>query len=311
MRLRRSWLLLALFGGALLCPPLLAHELGRGPRPQDVALSFSFEPWVLLPLVVIGLAYARGRWRAARRGAALGRGRDLLFAGGLLALFVALVSPLDALAEALFVAHMGQHLLLGLVAPPLLLAARPLGPVLLGLPRPLSRCAGAVLQAGAGRWTRALSRQPLVVLLLHGAVLWAWHAPLAYDAALASELVHALEHLCFVVGGLLFWSVLSAAHTAGGVGHGGAVLFLFGGSLQGGVLGALLTVAARPLYASHLQSAPAFGLTPLEDQQLAGLLMWVPSGIVFAAVALAHASALLTIAERSEPAASLTGGGGS
>jgi putative membrane protein len=297
----------ALVGLFLCAKQARAHELGQRLVPAELAVTFTLEPWVVLPLVGVGLAYGRGRWRGAGRGAGARRREDACFAAGWLVLVLALVSPLDALGEALFVAHMVQHLLLLLVAPPLLLAARPLGPVLLGLPGPFRRGAGVLLRAGLARAARALSRRAVVVLALHGLALWAWHAPRAYDAALASELVHALEHASFFAAGLLFWSVLHGAARKGGVGHGGAVLFVFGGAMQGGGLGALLTVATRPLYESHRQSAPAFGLSALEDQQLAGVVMWVPSGIVLAVVALAHASLLLEL----EGPAPTRGGGGS
>lgn len=272
-----------------------SHELGSAPSqsPTELALTFSFEPWVIGPLVVVLLLYFRGRQAFARRGHRRPPGRDAFFVAGWLTLAVALVSPLDALSEASFTAHMVQHLLLLLVAPPLLLAARPLSLVLQGAPSAPRRAGSAVLRAGVAGSLRELSRRPVGVLLVHGVVLWGWHAPRAYDAALQNDVVHAAEHGSFVVAGLLFWRVLSSARAQGAVGDGGAVLFVFLGAMQGGVLGALLTVAQRPLYESHLEGARLFGLTALEDQQLAGLLMWVPSGILFAAVAVAHGARLL------------------
>jgi putative membrane protein len=205
--------------------------------------------------------------------------------GGIAALLVALVSPLDAAGGALFTAHMLQHLLLMAVAAPLLVLGAPQVGLAWGLPR-----RG---RAAAARWWHALGLRalfrglahPLAAFALHAGALWAWHLPGAYDAALAHEGVHALEHASFLGTAALFWWV--ALHPAGRLRRspGAAVLYAFAMAMASGALGALLAFSEAPWYAAHLQSAAAWGLTPAADQQLAGLVMWIPGGVPYLAAA--------------------------
>jgi cytochrome c oxidase assembly factor CtaG len=121
----------------------------------------------------------------------------------------------------------------------------------------------------------------MVAWTLHVGALWAWHAPALYERALRSERVHVLEHLCFFWTALLFWWVLADRRARTRLGTGGALLYLFAAALQSTALGAFLTFAQHPWYRAHARSALAWGLTALEDQQLAGLIMWIPSGLVY------------------------------
>jgi putative membrane protein len=221
-----------------------------------------------------------------------GRGRPdgrrrTLFIAAVAALGVALVSPLDAMAEALASAHMIQHVLLVLVAAPLLAGARPGAALLRGSPPTLRRV--------AGRWRRRLTParrrlrwlgDPVALALVHTATLWFWHAAGPYDAALGSRPLHVLEHLTLLVTAVLFWRVILGGRAAGAVAKGYAVLLLFAMSMQTVFLSLLLTFARAPWYDAYASTTQAWGLDPLADQQLAGVIMWVPAGFIYLGVAL-------------------------
>jgi putative membrane protein len=208
------------------------------------------------------------------------RGAAVRFVLGVLVIGLALVSPLDALGDTyLFSAHMAQHLLLILVAPPLLL---------LGIPASSFRGA---LRFPPARRLEAFLRRPVVAWTAGVGVLWAWHLPALYDAALASELVHVGEHLSFLVTAtVLWWPVLGPA-TEYRYPPLTAVVYLFAAAGANILLGVLLTLAPVGLYPAYLSPADelgalslireGWGLTPAADQQLGGLLMWVPAGFVF------------------------------
>jgi cytochrome c oxidase assembly factor CtaG len=128
-------------------------------------------------------------------------------------------------------------------------------------------------------------------------VLWGWHAPILYQAAIESALVHALQHLSFFGSALLFWWALLYGRL-GRLGYGVAVLAAFPTAVHSSVLGALLTASPSPWYQSYLTTTEAWNLTPLEDQQLAGLIMWVPAGMIYLVGALALFASWLGETER-------------
>jgi putative membrane protein len=210
-----------------------------------------------------------------------------LAAGGV-AIAVALGPPLHGAAEELFAAHMVQHLVLVAVAAPLFAAGLPGTALLVRLPPAARR--------SAGRWLRRAQRLvPLahagiaglvVVWLLHVATLWAWHAPASYEAALRWPALHALEHASLLLSATAFWAMVLRPRDHRGVGAFGALLSLFAGAGQSTTLGALLTLTTQPSYPSHAATAARWGLTPLEDQHLAGLIMWVLGGVGYLVVAL-------------------------
>ena len=259
------------------------------PFHAELWRSWQIHPGVALGLAVSGGAYAAGiarLWRAAGNGRAVARWRAACFAAGIAVLAVALASPLDTLGESVFWAHMVQHLLLSLVAAPLLVLGAPLVPLLWLLDAPRRRRLGAWWhRAGAARALAGVLTTPLVAWVLQAAALWAWHLPEAYLAALGSEGIHTLEHLSFLSTGFLFWWVV--LHPAGrrGMGHGMSVLYLVTAGMQSGLLGALLTFAGMPFYGAQSAGAAAWALSPLEDQQLAGLIMWLVGGLVYVAAA--------------------------
>ncbi len=206
----------------------------------------------------------------------------LYFAGAVVVLVIALVSPLDALGDSLFTAHMIQHLLLMLVAAPLLvLSEYPLA-LLRALPRAWSqRLVRGVNRSGALRRAWDVLNIPEVAWVIFTIEMWAWHSSSLYQAALRNETIHSLEHIGFVLSGMLFWWVLFKRTTAQHTHYGMAILYLFAASVQSGILGALMMFTSVPWYGFYASRVGAWGLTPLQDQQLAGLIMWIPGGAVF------------------------------
>jgi putative membrane protein len=253
------------------------------------------DPLVLTSLVVSAAAYARGTWqlwRRARRYEGVRAWHLVCFAAGWLTVALSLLSPLDAFSDISFAAHMTQHELLMLVAAPLLVLGRPLVVLLWSLPLAARRSVGHWLsrERVAAFWRFVTG--PFATLLLHALAVWVWHIPALFDAALADERVHAVQHLCFFGSAALFWWAIVHGRY-GRVGYGVSVLFVFATAMHQSVLGALLTVGQVIWYPLTARRAVDAGLDPLQDQQLAGILMWVPSGIVFALLGLALFSAWL------------------
>jgi putative membrane protein len=212
-------------------------------------------------------------------------------------LLVALISPLDVLSDALFAAHMTQHELLMLVAAPLMVIGRPWIAFLWSLPAPLrNRMLAAVRRPPALRVWRALTH-PLWVAGLLAATLWAWHVPWLFEAALRNQAVHALQHaMFFATSALFFFALVNGRY--GRVGYGASACFVFATAGHSGLLGALLTLGNRIWYPLQSVGGLTYGVCPLEDQQLAGLIMWVPAGVILALVALALCAAWIGESER-------------
>lgn len=264
-----------------------AHALpGFEHRPLWQAWSRQAWLWVLwLGSGALCFAGIARLWRQAGVGAGIRRWQAASFAVGWLATAVAVLSPLDALGERRFWLHMVQHEVLMLVAAPLLMLGRPLAALVWGLPQGW--------RVPAARWTRRLGLQatvrvigaPLTAWWLHAVVLWVWHAPALFQAAVRLDWVHELQHLSFSGSALLFWWGL--LQTSGPRGRQGvAVFYLFTTTVHTAALGALLTVSERVWYPVYLEHAAHGGMGALEDQQLGGLIMWVPGGVVYLAAAL-------------------------
>ena len=250
--------------------------------PSEVWNSWSWEPGVLLGLLVAAALYARGARRlSGHTGERAARPRHVAsFYGGLGAVMVALVSPLDALSATLFSAHMVQHLVLMIIAAPLLVYGRPALALMLGLPRSI-RTAMLSLNTPLLKASWRVVTRPAVVLALHVAALWAWHLPSLYQAALRSEAIHIAEHVTFLATALLFWSLVLTAGRRTRLGYAQAILYVFVISLQSAALGAILTFASAVLYPVHAAGAALWRLAPIADQQLAGAIMWIPGGGVY------------------------------
>ncbi|HEX6644052.1 MAG TPA: cytochrome c oxidase assembly protein [Gemmatimonadales bacterium] len=251
-----------------------AHE-GKPPAPHDLAGAWPTDPGVLAPLLGAMVLYLLGVRRLRERaGGAAFRGRVPLFVAGWLVLAVALATPLHALGSALFSAHMLQHELVMAVAAPLLVLGRPLAPMLFALPEGWRRPVGLVAARGPGGALAGFLANPLVATLLHAAAVLFWHVPPFYEATLTSEAAHAAQHASFLLTALVFWWALLRGNARPK--RGAAVIALFATTVYTGGLGALLTVSETPWYTAYGNAALPWGLTPLEDQQLAGIIMWMP-----------------------------------
>jgi putative membrane protein len=273
--------------------------LAYHPAPV-VELGWTWDPLSLAIILATLGGYGLGLvklWRAAGVGSGIMPLQATCFGLGQLALSLALLSPLDRLSDDLFAAHMSQHELLMVVAAPLLVVGRPLTAYLWALPPGLRIRAGRALNQAPARWAWQFLSAPLFVLVLHGAVRWLWHVPALFEGAMQSEALHAVQHATFFGTAALFWWALLHGRY-GRAGYGLAVLFVFATALHTSVLGALIAVAPRLLYPIYRDRAAALGWQPLEDQELAGLLMWVPSGVLFLLCALALFAAWLGEAER-------------
>ncbi len=279
---------------------LLAHAGSHHLEPDEVLHWWSWEPAVVVLLALTAILYFGGLarlWMTAKTGRGVGRLEAVAFAAGWLALVIALVSPVDALGGVLFSAHMVQHELLMLVAAPLLVLGRPLIAMLWLLPQSWRRPAAQWTQRPAvhAAWTAMTA--PLPATVLHGLALWVWHLPALYQATLHHEFIHALQHTSFIVTAALFWTALIHGRF-GRMTYGAGVAYVFITGIHSGVLGALLTFAPSLVYPIYGPITRAWGLDPLEDQQLAGLIMWVPAGIILVILGLALFAAWLAEAER-------------
>jgi putative membrane protein len=263
-----------------------AHDVAA---PAPPTAGWTFEPWVVICLGLSALLYGVGLarlWKKSGDGRAQLRRRACWFAGGWLALAAALVSPLDAMGTQLFSAHMLQHEALMIVAAPLLVLGRPFALWLWGLPPAWRRPVAATVRTGAVQTGWALLTMPLFAWLFHAAVLWLWHAPLLFEAALHSNAIHTLQHLSFLGSALLFWwAVLGDGSSRPQ--RGLSMLYIFTTMAHTGALGALLTWSEVIWYPSYIGAGEAFGMDALEDQQLGGLIMWVPGGLAYLIAGLA------------------------
>ena len=266
----------------------------------DAIAHWDLQPLVTVPLGLSAAAYAAGvarLWQRAGRGRGISQWAVASFAAGWLTMAVALVSPVAWLSEILFSVHMTQHTLLMLVAAPLLAFGQPLLAWLwVFADEPRRRVAAAF----TGRRCTAvwhLVTAPAAVFLLQAIALWIWHLPALYEGALRHDALHALEHLCFVVTAAMFWWAMVHGRY-GRMGYGVAVVYVFLTALHSGGLGALLTMAPSPWYGEYVRQGAAWRVDPLGDQQLAGLLMWIPAGVIFIVLGLALFAAWMGEAER-------------
>jgi cytochrome c oxidase assembly factor CtaG len=194
------------------------------------------------------------------------------------------VSPLHWLGEHVFTFHMIEHEIVMAVAAPLLVLARPVGVLLWSCPKSVRASAGRWLRRAKVLGERTGLLRPASATVIHGLAIWIWHAPQLFDAAVEHDWIHRLQHLSFFLSALLFWWALLRRAD-----YGIATWHIFVTMIHTSVLGALIALAPTVLYRAQTAHAAAFGLTPLDDQQLAGLVMWVPAGTIYAAAALVFA----------------------
>ncbi len=274
-----------------------AHE-GQPLAPHDLWSAWSFEPWVVALLALSGSAFVIGTARLRRRAGRWPAGIALSAASfivGWVVLAISLVSPLHILGSALFSAHMAQHELLMVLAAPLLVAARPIVPALWSLPQSGRLAVARALRSTAISRTWSFVSRPLIAFTLHGAAIWIWHMPQLYGATITSEGLHTLQHASFLLTGLLFWWTVLPGSWAGR--NGTAIFSLFATALHTSVLGALLAFSSSSWYPAYHATTGPWGLSPLEDQQLGGLIMWIPGGLTYLVVALIGVSTLLRESE--------------
>lgn len=262
---------------------------GAPPLPDTLWMRWNLDPVLLMALLAIGCAYALGATGLNRKFCVLPRGRQAAFYAGWAVTTACLVSPLCPLSVSLFAARVGQHMILALIAAPLVAAGRPVAAISF-----LWRTSGGVARCYPERstWTAA----PLAAAGLFAALLWFWHSPAAYGATFTSTAAYWSMHVSMFAASVWLWSELLDRNPARVVAATGAGVI---SSAQMGLLGALITLAPRPLYAPHALTIAAWNLTPLQDQQLGGAIMWVPGGVVFLAVAMVML--WLTIARAPSP----------
>lgn len=246
----------------------------------NVGLNFWLTQWNLDPSILIGTAliiggylYAIGPLRRRHNFEKVRRGQIFAFLLGMVIMFLALVTPLDELGDSyLFSAHMVQHLLITVVGPPLLL---------LGTPewflRPIVRHPALLRIA-------KFMTMPVICFALFNVDFWLWHAPPLYNAALENETIHIPEHLTFIIFGVLnWWPIFSPSKDLPRLSLGGQVLYLFLSGMPIVALGAGLTFLP-PLYPPYINAPRVWGISPATDQQLGGLIMWIPGNILYIVV---------------------------
>jgi putative membrane protein len=242
---------------------------GHGVNPETLWSAWSFAPQAVVPLIAALALYAHGARRAPSQSAeSIPAWRVGCFVAGWALLGVALVSPLCRLAATLVSAHMVQHVLIVAVAPPLLALGAPL----------------AVM--------RARSQRPLLAITsVYGLAIWLWHFPPAYTLVLLDGTIHTLGYAALIVVSIAFWTAIVRGGFAGDL---RCLPALFVTLLHTGLLGALLTFSGRAWYPVLAGGPPSWGLTPLADQQLAGLIMWAPMAALYLGAALCIVAAHLS-----------------
>jgi putative membrane protein len=240
----------------------------------DVApkIAWSFEPAVLLGVIALGLAYMKGWTRARTPGEPHppGYGRLTLFGLGLVAIIASLVSPIDKLGEQMLVMHMLQHILLLDIAPILMILG-----LTKGILRPVTRRLGSI-ERKAGYLAH-----PAFAVIAYAGFMWLWHIPAMYDTALRYPNIHAIEHICFAAAGSLYWwHLLSPIRSRMRLGGMGPIMYMVSTKLLVGLLGVALAFAPTSIYPFYTHSPHYWGLSPAEDQSMAGLEMALEQSIV-------------------------------
>jgi cytochrome c oxidase assembly factor CtaG len=248
--------------------------------------AWSFDPWIVALLIVSALFYARG-FRALRRlhPERVPGWRGAAFLGGLLTLLVATCSPIDAFADLLLQAHMLQHLLLMMVAPPLIWLGAPINPILHGLPPGFRKQGlGPFLAWPRLRSALRTSTHPLCSGLVFVLVTWIWHLPQLYELALRSSFWHDVEHLCFIGSALLFWYPIIQPWPGRAQWPRAALIgYVALAGVQMSIFSAIFTFSERVFYPSYLERPRLWGISALSDQTAAGAIMWIPSSLILLA----------------------------
>lgn len=255
----------------------------------DVVADWSIPVWLTLAILITATVYVRG-WMAIRdtRPAQFTGLRLASFLAGLGVLWLAIGSPMDGFADALLSAHMVEHLLLMSAVPPLLLWGMPVVPLLRGLPASPRRFVLApILRISLLRRFVRWLVTPVVAWLAMNLTFLAWHIPAAYDFALEHEIWHGVEHLCFLASSMLFWWCILRPWPASQQRRTwGILVYLVSADIVNTLLSATLAFCGRPVYAYYLDHANPFHVSPLNDQVLGAVIMWVFGSLVFLAFAI-------------------------
>jgi putative membrane protein len=254
---------------------------------QSARTAWDWPSYIVIPLFLSAVLYVAGVIKLKHRtsNSHLALFPIVSFSAGLLALVAALDSPIHHLSEQLFWVHMTQHEILMLVAAPLIVLGQPLQAMLWAFPQKVRKRTGAVARNHAFKAAWLFASAPLCAWLLHGLALWLWHAPALFVATLRSEPVHAAQHISFFGSALLFWWALVNAHK-GRLGYGKAILYIFSTGVHMSLLATLLTFSPTPWYAPYVITDTLRNVSPLADQQLGALIMWVPAGTVLLVIGL-------------------------
>lgn len=247
--------------------------------------TWTFDPLTLAGLAVLIVLYTRGLVRSrGRSGDLFPWWRPTSFYVGWTALLLGAVSPIDGLSGDLFLMHMVQHMLMMMVGPPLILVGTPVVPVLRGLPRVLrDDLAIPLFQMKRVRKALSFLASPLTAWLVFVFTVWVWHIPALYNEAVTNEALHFLQHATFIGAAAFFWWIaIDPVPLKPRLSYALRLLYLFLATLQSTALAAIITLSEDVLY-SYYESVPRlWGLTPGEDQMIAGLIMWIPgAGIYF------------------------------
>ena len=265
--------------------PLLAH----GGESHGLWGRWNIDALTIASLAGLSFVYLLGLsrlWRSAGSAHGVSRGQPVAFAAAIGSLVIALLSPLDAASDELQSAHMIQHMLIMMVAAPLFILGAPALVMLWALPRRWRTRLGRGLgRLGAWRPPWYFLWQPVLMCVLFALALWVWHLPALYEAALRSRAVHEVQHISFFVVSCLFWRVLLDPLSRLRMNVGAGVLYLFLTSLHATFLGVFMALSPRVWYGDYVGRTGAWNLTPLEDQQLAGLIMWMPACMIYAIIA--------------------------
>jgi putative membrane protein len=279
-----------------LCTPLLAHGTGEG---GHVLLRWTWHTGIILTLAAVCVLYGIGignLWGSAGVGRGVQRRHVVSFALAIIALIIALLSPVDPLSDDLQWMHMVQHMTIMMVAAPLFVMGAPATVMMWALPLRHRQRAGRILRAADHlplplptpiKLRGYLLWHPVVLWLLFAGILWLWHLPFLYEAALANDFIHDLQHLTFFGFSCLFWRLLLDPLSRLRLSPLLGVLYLFTSSLQATVLGIFMAIAPRVWYPWYLDRTEPWGLSAIEDQQLAGFIMWMPACLIYAFAAAA------------------------
>lgn len=252
---------------------------GAPPDPATLVLRWNLDPYLILVLIGLLVTYAARTYRRSRGDAAPSMYRQAAFYTGWGLGTLAVISPLCPLSVSLFSARIAQHMWLTSVVAPL---------IALGLP-PIQR--------------RSVGCSPLIAALAFGVFLWFWHAPGPYSATFESDVTYWAMHATLFGSAVWFWGALLRDP---GRNLGAVMASAVATTVQMGLLGASITFAGRPLYAPHAQTTAAWGLTQLQDQQLGGVIMWIPAGLIIVGAVVGGLACALRRADQPQPLAAAT-----